>query len=268
MATETKEEKFQVGDRPRALKSWEAHARREITRYLETDDVTTIIGNCMKDESLGPFTKFLYWFGLNCETGWDVMIGFNEYSQRLFLCDHYYKWMHRLRDEIQGIEPKPEEKYIGNIKIIGTGALFSEDRKYRHMLMRMWDFDKPKVAFIGLNPSTANETETDPTITNAIKIAHNNDYGGLYMLNLFSLISSNPKALDNHHEVFGYVFDEYVKECKDVVFAWGNFKQARQRDFIFINRYPQALCIVHNKNGSPKHPLYCKSNSKLIPFKR
>ena len=97
------ENKFKVPEdvNHRILKSWEEHARREITRYLLTDDVKEIIGDCMKDEWLGPYTKFLYWFALNCETGWGVMVDFNDRKQSIYLCDKYYKWMHILRDDIQ-----------------------------------------------------------------------------------------------------------------------------------------------------------------------
>jgi hypothetical protein len=103
------EEKFKVSEdvNARVLKSWEEHAKREIKRYLETDNVTDIIGDCMKNEWLGPFTKFLYWFALNCETGWGVMVDFNEYRQQIFLCDRYYKWMHKVRDEM--LESMPDE---------------------------------------------------------------------------------------------------------------------------------------------------------------
>jgi len=96
------EDKFKVPEtvNARVLKVWEENARREINRYLNTEEVTDIIGDCMKNEWLGPFTKFLYWFALNCETGWGVMVDFNEYSQRIYLCDHYYKWMHKIRDQI------------------------------------------------------------------------------------------------------------------------------------------------------------------------
>lgn len=99
------EEKFEVPENVphRALKSWEIHARREIERYLNTDNVNDIIGDCMSHKSLGPFTKFLYWFALSCKTGWGVMVDFNEHTQRIFLCDKYYKWMHKLRDELNEV---------------------------------------------------------------------------------------------------------------------------------------------------------------------
>ena len=50
-------------------------------------------------------------------------------------------------------------------------AVLSEDRKYRYLLSRNWDDTKPTVLFIGLNPSTADEKEDDPTINKCISYA-------------------------------------------------------------------------------------------------
>jgi hypothetical protein len=51
------------------------------------------------------------------------------------------------------------------------GAVFSDDREYRYRLWRTWDVDKPTAAFVMLNPSTADETENDPTIRRCIGFA-------------------------------------------------------------------------------------------------
>lgn len=150
-----------------------------------------------------------------------------------------------------------------------TGATFSDDRKYRYALWRIWDYNKPLVMFIGLNPSTANENEPDNTIKKVIKIATNNGYGGLYMMNLFAIISSNPQILvtcenpiaDNDKHL-----GQVANITKDVVFCWGVFKQIRGRDQFVKRIFPQALCLKHTKNGSPWHPLYCKDDTILKPF--
>lgn len=92
--------KFKV-DEPGKLKSWEHIARREITRWLNDNEYREkVTRETMKNEMMGPFTKFLYHFAFQCQCGWGVMIDFNERSQRVFLPDHYYKWMHKLKDEI------------------------------------------------------------------------------------------------------------------------------------------------------------------------
>lgn len=162
-----------------------------------------------------------------------------------------------------------------NNLIVKQGAHFSQNRLYRYSLWRIWDESMPKLMFIGLNPSTANETENDPTIKSCIRIAQSNGYGGIYMTNCWAYISTDPEALRNHR------FDETVcdwnndglwvikSKCKDVCFAWGSFQIVKEsgRDKELFEMFPNAMCLAINKNGSPKHPLYCKSDTKLIPWK-
>jgi len=56
--------------------------------------------------------------------------------------------------------------------------------------------------------------------------------------------------------------------CKDIVFAWGNFEVVKQcrRDKELSQMFPNAMALFINKNGSPKHPLYCKSETKIIKW--
>lgn len=160
--------------------------------------------------------------------------------------------------------PKAEEK-------IKAGADFSADRNYRYSLHRIWDEFKPLVMFIGLNPSTANETESDPTINSVTRIAKSNGYGGFFMMNCWAYIATEPSLLKINPMSEKWNNDLLTItswQCKDVVFAWGNFKIVKDtgRDKELIEMFPRALCLQKNKNGSPKHPLYCKSESKLILY--
>jgi len=149
------------------------------------------------------------------------------------------------------------------------GAIFSEDRRYRYVLWRHWD-ERPKAMFIGLNPSTANETKQDNTITKVCKIAAFNGFGGVYMLNLFGIVSAHPEILVGHPDPIGKqdgYLDYYSQICSKIVFAWGNFKEARDRSMVIEQRFSDAYALHINKNGSPKHPLYCKDNTMLIKFR-
>lgn len=156
------------------------------------------------------------------------------------------------------------------------GAKFSEDRKYRFSLWRIWDKSKPLVMFIGLNPSTANENENDPTIRSVERISKANGYGGFYMMNCWALVSTDPEKLRDHrwNELICEWNDNMLtitkSKCKDVVFAWGSFDIVIEtgRYFELLEMFPNAMALHINKNGSPKHPLYCKSDTKLIPFQR
>lgn len=155
----------------------------------------------------------------------------------------------------------------------GNGATFSADRKYRFSLWRQWDKLFPWILFIGLNPSTANESENDPTIRKVIKIAKYNGFGGVCMLNCFAFVSTDPNLLntDDHMEANNrnnITLISIGRQCREIVFAWGNFPVVSEtgRDQELKIMFPGAKALHINKNGSPKHPLYCKDNSKLIPF--
>lgn len=148
------------------------------------------------------------------------------------------------------------------------GASFSTCRKYRFALWRIWDNSKPKLMFIGLNPSKANESENDNTIKRVVMIAKHNGYGGIYMLNAFAFISTNPDDLKDltFNAANEAALICYSGQAQDVVFAWGDFKVVRERAKELIKMFPDAKALHINKNGSPKHPLYCKKDSPLIDF--
>jgi hypothetical protein len=161
---------------------------------------------------------------------------------------------------------------------VESGAEFSDCRKYRFALWRIWDNSKPLIMFIGLNPSTANETEPDNTIKSVTRLSKNLGYGGFYMMNCFPFVSTDPDALkDYDKEVFSqhqfFINNQKLKAvavlCKDIVFAWGNFDVVKdlRRDKELLQMFPEAKALILNKNGSPRHPLYVSANTKLIPYK-
>ena len=55
--------------------------------------------------------------------------------------------------------------------IYKRGAILSRNRLYRYVLWREWDARKGTCVFIGLNPSTADETVDDPTLRRCINFA-------------------------------------------------------------------------------------------------
>jgi hypothetical protein len=87
--------------------------------------------------------------------------------------------------------------------MIDKTTIFSADRRYRYTLWRDWSKDllcgmdsRPRLAgdqtpnqfvqFIGLNPSTADEKQDDPTIRRCIGFAKAWGYGAMCMTNIFA----------------------------------------------------------------------------------
>lgn len=148
-------------------------------------------------------------------------------------------------------------------------AKFSDCGKYRYFLLREWDSMLPKIMCIGLNPSTANGVDDDPTIESLIRILTHNGFGGFYMTNLFAMISSNPEDLRSCLDPLAEN-DKWLSEVSErvthILYCWGNFKMAAYRARAIRERFPykKKLCLGRNANGSPKHPLFMRGNTDLI----
>jgi hypothetical protein len=152
-----------------------------------------------------------------------------------------------------------------------NGAQFSTCRQYRYALWRIWDESAGLVMFIGLNPSTAKEDKNDPTIERITGIVRHWGYGGFYMMNLFAIVSSKPEVLKTHPDPLGDNdgwIEKIAPKCRMVVFAWGNFKEARERAEAMEAMFPNAHALYINKNGSPKHPLYCPVRTLPVKYKQ
>ncbi len=149
-------------------------------------------------------------------------------------------------------------------------AIFTEDRKYRYLLWRIWNKFKKPLLFIGLNPSTATEFKDDPTITRNIKRTFNEGYGGLIMANLYAFISTNPNILLGDGEFVGAENDDYIKQAIELsaitVCGWGSFKPVKNRVVEVLKMITEPYCLGVNKDGQPIHPLYVSYDTPIIKY--
>ena len=157
---------------------------------------------------------------------------------------------------------------------IGNGAWgaakISACENYRYWLGRMWDGNKQFIGYIGLNPSTADAMKDDPTIRRCIGFARDLGYGGIYMLNVFALRSTNPKALSAHPDPVGFENDETLDymatKCQRIIACWGSYPLARSRAGL-ICRGRVLECFGVNADGQPKHPLYLPKTAQLHVYR-
>ncbi|EEF61612.1 DUF1643 domain-containing protein [Pedosphaera parvula] len=151
-----------------------------------------------------------------------------------------------------------------------SGAIFSDCENYRYSLWRIWDDDRPYVAFIGLNPSTADELKDDPTVARCRRYAEAWNYGGMYMLNLFAFRATQPEVMKGAKDPVGRDNDKrimsVVKEAGLVMAIWGNHGAHRNRSVEVMGWLKNLNCLKVNKSGEPCHPLYLKKNLKPKPF--
>jgi hypothetical protein len=150
-------------------------------------------------------------------------------------------------------------------------AHFSPCRTWRYLLTRqVTPLDgKGTVAFIGLNPSTADETADDPTIRRCVGFARRWGFARLQMLNLFAFRSTDPAALLAAADPVGPENDstiiEVVRGSDFVVCAWGAFPNSgRAADVLPLIAAPH--CLGTTKDGSPRHPLYLRAGTEPRPW--
>lgn len=158
-------------------------------------------------------------------------------------------------------------------------TIFSPCRRYRYVLWREWgDLLNPSTAFvqfIGLNPSTADETLDDPTIRRCVQYAKDWGYGALCMTNLFAFRATDPKVMIKEPDPEG---PENIKHLADVaaqasviVCAWGKDGKHQAQDAA-VRQYLRCVtgvnlhCLGTNGDGTPKHPLYLKKTLVPVPF--
>lgn len=150
------------------------------------------------------------------------------------------------------------------------GAEVSTDGQYRYSLWRIWDSSKPLILFICLNPSTADATVDDPTIRRCISFARSWGYGGLYMGNLFAFRATNPAELYEAPDPVGPKNDNRLfsmaSKCQNIVFAWGTKGVLLERNKVISSKFPNSRCISKTKVGHPGHPLYLRSDLRLMDF--
>jgi len=160
------------------------------------------------------------------------------------------------------------------LDVSGSGAQFSFDRRYRYKLWREWDSTKGCVAFIGLNPSTADEKKNDPTVTRCINYAKAWGDGRLVMLNIFSFMATDPKEMKNYHEPVGPDNDEAIlavaSQADLVVVCWGAHGAHLDRGMrvatLLAARDVEMTCLGTTTAGHPKHPLYLKKTIQPALF--
>jgi len=149
------------------------------------------------------------------------------------------------------------------------GASFSSCGRYRYKLWRIWDDSKPIAMFVGLNPSTADETNDDPTVAKCQRYARQWGYGGIYMANIFAYRATDPSVMKEATDPVGPDNDisliAMASTASIVIAAWGNHGSHKGRSQCIRKLLTDLYFLKMNKSGEPAHPLYLKGT--LTPSK-
>jgi hypothetical protein len=156
--------------------------------------------------------------------------------------------------------------------MLSGGATSGDSGQYRYRLWRTWSKTRPAVAFIMLNPSTADAETDDATIRRCLGFARTWDAGGIEVVNLFAWRSSRPRDLRRAIDPVGSDNDtairDAVRRCPIVVAAWGNHGALSDRDRLVVKMLGplRLVCLGLTRQRHPRHPLYVPGDRARIPF--
>lgn len=162
-----------------------------------------------------------------------------------------------------------------------NSCLFSACRQYRYELVHRIEEVAPHaehgdtfLPWIGLNPSTADEQNLDPTLRRVRRFTAEAGFNHFVMLNLFAFRSTDPVALQHAMNPVGWDNDATIRKWAEksqfVVCAWGSHHGhiSRWRKVVEMVSAAgaQLYALGTNLDGQPKHPLYLKAETVMTPW--
>lgn len=144
------------------------------------------------------------------------------------------------------------------------GAIFSKDDEYRYLLSRDWNEEGPILVWIMLNPSIGNDQILEPTTAGCLKRAKMWGFGGMIVINLFGLVSTDPGKLKQVEDPVGPLNDYFITATRSLpedslfIAAWGSHGKlnGRDRQVAGLLKDRDLYSLGINKDGSPRHPLH------------
>ena len=181
---------------------------------------------------------------------------------------------------------RPQDRHDpgGKVRLAVSGdvvsrAEFSPCGRYRTFLERRWDglaFGSPGfVAWIMMNPSTADEQVDDPTVRRCRDFSRRWGFGAMVVLNSFALRATKPAMLLQAEDPVGPGNDAAIrdgaKRAARVIAAWGlPPKPLRWRGAqiaaMLAEEGVRAEALKVTASGEPGHPLYIAGDTLPVPW--
>lgn len=153
-------------------------------------------------------------------------------------------------------------------------AVFDPERRYRYELSRIWEPEGRRLAWVLLNPSTADALTVDPTLRRVLGYTRDWGFGGAVIVNLFAFRATDPGDLIEVADPIGsnndVAIEKAVESADGVIVGWGNHGIIRNwaRSVLSFlaggGRAPLALGVT--KSGQPLHPLYVPGSRRARPW--
>ena len=155
-------------------------------------------------------------------------------------------------------------------------AAYSPCGAYRYALTLRWA-DGPRLLWVMLNPSAADERANDPTIERCARRSCALGFGAMRAVNLYAFRATRPADLFAAADPVGPGNDAALRAARRwadaVILGWGVQTPARGAQGLHTDRirfahrlFRGADCLGTTRGGDPRHPLYVPYAALPRPF--
>lgn len=154
-------------------------------------------------------------------------------------------------------------------------AVYSDCERYRYLLTRVWNPDGQKALFVMLNPSTATETQNDPTVERCERRARALGFGAFRVTNIFAFRATDPRVMRTQPDPVGPANDSSIGQsaaewADRIICAWGThgafLDRGRQVERLLRATGRPLFALGLTQAGHPKHPLYVGYDRQPEPW--
>lgn len=183
------------------------------------------------------------------------------------------------RDAFDVWKEPDKEEFEATIKYkygcVRNHSYYSDDKKYRYLLKKIWDDSLPSATFIGINPSDATELIMDRTVMNVTNFLIKKGYGSVNLLNLFAYRSKDPKKLKDRSQDYERTNEKYLEELVSesdlVIVGWGKSFESKHKGIIakakkILKKSTELKCFQDQNGEYNRHPRGMSNQWELVDY--
>lgn len=150
---------------------------------------------------------------------------------------------------------------------------YSDNDKYRSQLTVTWrSCVNKKAVVIGINPSKANDSKSDRTLTVTARFLNMYGIDEFLMLNIYENYATNPNDMGKKKKTKFARFHHELKEADIIFIAWGvskdSYKTAKKQIEKILKQYKEKIYCAVNDNGKmPIHPRRIRYSYDIVQYK-
>lgn len=191
----------------------------------------------------------------------------------------YIRWIEVVNQILMKIASKKNYEKLRDVRRKDLKIVpFNAKRKsvgnecIRESLSAKWDsgFQRDeKIVAIGINPSTAQDGESDVTMTRLCRFLDMYGFNNVTMLNLFESVSPDQKKINEGSKTNFNKKREILEAADTILLVWGieGHKEVKEEAMSVLIGYADKLyCIKNPKGKYPVHPSRMPYRSEIIPM--